>query len=155
MSGGVFIGIAVLIYIASFSIKKLFISRIGAAFVPQLAAIILLTLSVLLIIQTLLKKEDPAEESTVRREPMTKERKQVRFSVLSTIGLLIVYAAVLQYLGFILSTILYLFTQMIVLAGDKKRNYVTLVIISVVASTGIYALFVYGLELMLPAGILG
>jgi putative tricarboxylic transport membrane protein len=86
---------------------------------------------------------------------MTKGRRQVLVSVWSTIGLLIVYAVVLQYLGFILSTMLYLFVQMIVLAGERKTKYVTLVLISVVASTGIYALFVYGLELMLPAGILG
>ena len=49
---------SVLLFLGTFTIKKLFIvSRIGAAFVPQLAAFILAGLSILLILQALGSKE--------------------------------------------------------------------------------------------------
>ncbi|HUX14209.1 MAG TPA: tripartite tricarboxylate transporter TctB family protein [Spirochaetia bacterium] len=150
-SGMGFLALAGIVYAASFSIKKLVVSRIGAAFVPQLAAYLLAGLSIVLIIQGLLLK--PAAGADDFRE--TASRRETRFALWSTIILLTIYGALLEPVGFLITTTLYLFIQFIVLAGNKKKNFVLLGLISVATSVAIYALFVYGFDLMLPAGILG
>lgn len=149
--GAGFLAVAGIVYAASFSIKKLVVSRIGAAFVPQLAAYLLAGLSVVLIIQSLLRKTVPP----VGTADGSSTPKSTRFAVWATVILLTVYGAILEKAGFLVSTTLYLFIQFIILAGGKKKNFVLLVVISVGTSAAIYALFVYGFDLMLPAGILG
>ncbi len=150
-SGVGFLALAGIVYVASFSIKKLVISRIGAAFVPQLAAYLLAGLSIVLIIQALLLKAVPEADKSHE----TSSRRETRFALWSTIVLLTIYGAVLAPVGFLIATTLYLFIQFIVLAGNKKKNFVLLGLLSVATSVAIYTLFVYGFDLMLPAGILG
>ncbi len=141
---------SVLLFLATFTIKKLFIvSRIGAAFVPQLAAVILAGLSIMLIAQSLHRKnlaetdDNPTEKVIINR------------SVWLSIGLLVIYGALLGPLGFILSTIGYLFCQIFILFGNRKKPLVKILLTSVLASIIVYLIFVYAFELMLPAGLLG
>ncbi len=141
---------SLLLYLATFTIKKLFIvSRIGAAFVPQLAAVILAGLSILLIIQSIHSK------SPVQPETAGEEKQKINKSVWLSIVLLIVYGAVLAPLGFIIATTGYLFFQIFILFGNRKKPYVKIILTSVIASIVIYLIFVYAFELMLPAGLLG
>lgn len=61
---GIVIGVlAVIYYIYSFKIQKTTSDVLGSRFFPQLAAILLLILSVILIVQALRKKSEPEEES--------------------------------------------------------------------------------------------
>lgn len=158
VTGSGFLAFSILVYIASFGIKKLVVSRIGAAFVPQLAASLLAGLSVLMIIQALLRKPvasaDPVADAE-SEQATPAEKKSARVSVWATIGLLVVYGVALEKVGFLVTTALYLFFQFWVLGLGKKKNYVLLAIISVLTAIAVYALFVYAFDLMLPAGILG
>ena len=76
-------------------------------------------------------------------------------TVLYTVALIVAYIALMQYIGFVLSTALYLFLQFIVMTPrDKKIGYVKYAVIAAVSSVAIYMIFRYTeLNVMLPQGI--
>ena len=74
---------------------------------------------------------------------------------LVTIGLLLFYVATFRWLGFLISSILYLFAQLMVFTKKGKRRWLLNGIISVALPGVIYVLFVYVMNYMLPMGILG
>ena len=62
----------------------------------------------------------------------------------------------LQPVGFILSTMVYLLLQMLVLSPDDERDpkhIIRLVIIDVIFTLVVFFLFRYGFKIVLPAGI--
>lgn len=70
-----------------------------------------------------------------------------------TIGLILGYVALLDFVGFPLMTVLYLVAQFTVLTPhDKKVNYVFYSVIAVIASAFIYLTFRYLFDMMLPVG---
>ncbi|MDK2799542.1 MAG: hypothetical protein PWQ70_1161 [Clostridiales bacterium] len=146
--------LAALIFIGSFSIKMLTVSRIGAAFVPQLIAILMAMLSISVIINGI--KRIKVVEVLQNVEEEKKEEVPVRtFSVAATIGLLLVYVSLLEKVGFMIMTAIYLFFQIYVLADKSQRKLPLFAVIAIVVSVGVYYLFVNAFDLMLPAGILG
>jgi len=77
-------------------------------------------------------------------------------TVLITVGLILVYVVLLKPLGFIISSSLYLFAQILVLVPVRiKKNYLLYALVAVITSAIIYVSFRFGLDLMLPAGLLG
>ena len=54
-----------------------------------------------------------------------------------------------------ISSVVYLIVQMTVLAPKEKRNYLLFAVISVAVSVVVYYLFRNGLNVLLPAGLLG
>jgi putative tricarboxylic transport membrane protein len=147
------------VWIASFSIKHLVVARIGSAFVPQLAATLLGILSIVLILQSVLHASSDSsktvsstgEESREQEtEAALKRRKRVRLTFL----LILFYLILLEPIGFLITTALYLFFQFWVLTR-RKPNLPLYGIIAVSTSVIIYYLFVKVFVLFLPAGILG
>lgn len=69
-------------------------------------------------------------------------------------GLLVLYVAAFKPLGFILSSIAFLFGAMLFLTPKEKRNWLWIVGLSVVIPIAVYFLFVSGFKLKLPGGIL-
>jgi putative tricarboxylic transport membrane protein len=76
-------------------------------------------------------------------------------AVVGTFVLMAGYAALLPMVGFMITTAVYLFLQINILAENQHRKPVLFGIISVVTSVSVYYLFVMVFHLMLPAGILG
>lgn len=68
--------------------------------------------------------------------------------------LLVVYAVAMTFLGFLASTPFATFAFIYDLKGVSKVKPVTAVIISVLVTAGLYAMFVYGFQVKLPAGTL-
>lgn len=76
-------------------------------------------------------------------------------TVLKTLALIAIYIALLETVGFLIITVLYLYAQFIVITPrDQKVNHLTYAIIAVIASVSIYFTFRHGFDLMLPAGFL-
>ena len=76
--------------------------------------------------------------------------------VLSSIILVLIYVFLLQPVGFIMSTMVYLLLQMLVLSPDDERDakhIIRLVVIDVVFTLIVFFLFRYGFKIVLPAGI--
>lgn len=82
-----------------------------------------------------------------------KEKTSIPFKPLLTMILILAYAVLFKPLGFVISSALYLFAQMWLLRAEKK-NYPIMITLSIVGPLLIYLVFVYALDVMLPAGIL-
>ncbi len=81
-------------------------------------------------------------------------------SVIKISLLIIIYVSILKSVGFLVSSFLCLFFSFIILEPEsedyknKKNKYYIYAFIALVSSSLIYFLFRYGLDLMLPEGIL-
>ena len=117
-----------------------------ARIVPTLLGILLIILSVILIIQGArkMKQED--------NEPGKQMSKVDMISIVLTFAAMILYIIILPELGFMLSTMIYLFVQFIILAPQNKRNYLVFAIVAVVFTIIAFVAFRIGLTQMLPRG---
>ena len=71
-----------------------------------------------------------------------------------TIACICAYVALYDILGFLISTIAYLFFQMVVLSNEKNRNLKQFAIVSVLSAIVIYVVFNNLIGMSLPDGIL-
>lgn len=100
-------------------------------------------------------KEAKAFDPACAAEAGTEKEKPDNRSVLLMLLVMIVYVAMLEPAGFLISTFLVLFAQMMILSPKEKVRIPVFVIVSLVVTVVIYYSFRYGLELVLPSGILG
>ncbi len=93
--------------------------------------------------------------SGVRMKPEEDEKHDIHVpkKSLLTMVLIVAYALLFKPLGYVVDTFLYLVIQMLLLK-DGKKNYALIALIAVIGSVGVYALFVYGFNVMLPPGVL-
>ena len=75
--------------------------------------------------------------------------------MVATIVVFTAYVLLMKPVGFIITSAVYLFLQMLILCPKEKRNSILFAVISVVCAVAIYYIFRNGLNVMLPAGILG
>lgn len=126
-------------------------------FVPRLWGSILLLLSVILIIRGI-KQRKQALESAGGKLPqgenligICKENREVLLSFV----FLAIYTALLEPVGFLISTAVYVYAEIVVLTNPAKRNWVTPAIVAIVAAVAIDFVFVRFLNVLLPHGIFG
>lgn len=120
---------------------------IDAAFVPYLLAAFMCLLGTL---QLAVSWKMPAGAMGAD-EPPTGGADYL--TVGKTLGLIVLYIALLETVGFPIVTVLYLYLQFIVLTPvSEKIGHLRYLVIAAVASTAIYLVFRYGFDLMLPAG---
>ena len=67
---------------------------------------------------------------------------------------LLVYIALIQPVGFLISTFLFLFAEFNILTYKEDRKLGFSVVFALVCAVGIYAMFKYGFKMPLPQGIL-
>ena len=124
---------------------------IGPSFMP-IAILVALILSALLILFTSLRTNPKPEgaDTTPAESPAETSAAQYKIMGMIILGLL-VYAAILIPVGFILSTtMLILWQAQLFEKGKWIRNLVVSILFSIV----VYYLFAHVLEVMLPTGIL-
>lgn len=145
-------------------------SVVDSAFVPKVVGILLIVLSILQLVFALrASKSAPAAETHVRPAETADEdkfkvedwdddaanRNADTKALVAIFAILIVYMALMSTLGFMISSALFLFATMMLLTPKEKRKLPVIIILSVIVAVGVYYLFVYGLDMVLPAGILG
>ena len=129
---------------------KLTPSYASAKIMPVLLGVLLAVLSVVCIIQGIRRLKAPDTQETKEE----KKSKGDIMAVIFTFAVIIGYIIVMPTLGFILSTMIYLFLQMIILAPPEKRNYVLFAIVSVVFTAFVFVAFRIGLQQLLPRGFI-
>lgn len=132
---------------------KLTPSFASAKIVPTLLGALLAILSVICIIEGVYKMKKYGTTMT-NVKPNSKQVAGDAFAVIATFALMIVYAVALPVAGFCLSTGLYLFLQISLLAPAKKRNMKLYAIIAVVFTMVVYFTFRVGLSMLLPRGVI-
>ena len=143
---------AAVLFIASFGIKSMVKMSPGPAFFPRLGAVLLFLLG-LGIIKEGIYASKLCQKDGRSKEELKETRNGYLRMVLNSL-LLLIYILLLKPVGFLLATPFYMFIQMWLLAPVNKRKPVLFAAISIVTSVITYYAFVYGLNLMLPAGIL-
>ena len=87
-------------------------------------------------------------------KPLEKAQRDLR-TVFKTAVLIVVYIALFEPVGFIITTMVYLFLQFIFLTpADKKPNFVLYGVIAVVDSVFVYTIFRYSRDIILPQGLI-
>lgn len=150
--GAVMLAFALIYFVMTLQIPRKG-QMIDATFVPFILCFLLAGVGIFQTIRGIgaAKSYDSSTYVAVKAE----DRVDVQ-TVVKTVSLITVYVMLLNVGGFIIMSALYLFFQFIVLTPDRlKKNYVMYGIIAVLSSVIIFAIFRYGFELMLPAGILG
>jgi putative tricarboxylic transport membrane protein len=151
------IGIIIAIFsfgysIGSLSIKQNKIVSIGAEFMPRLYGLILFILALLQIYQGLIYvKKYKIRDEKFKAEEDNKDTK----NVILTFLLILLYISMMEVLGFILSSALFLFVMSFLLSpANTKVNYYLSMIYSIILSICIYVLFHNFMFMPLPKGII-
>ncbi|KOA18447.1 tripartite tricarboxylate transporter TctB family protein [Clostridium homopropionicum DSM 5847] len=152
---GIIVGIFAISYlVASMYIKRTDFVAIGAEFMPELYGFFLLFLSIIQIFIGIraAKKYAATEKSTNEEAEKKKNNKNVAFTFI----LIIVYVISMQYLGFTISSIIFLFFLSIILTpANNKKRYAVYVVFSIVLPIISNYLFSDIMNLALPIGIFG
>lgn len=155
IGGSVFFLFAATYFVMAFQIPTFNDGFISSDFMPKVYGAILMLLSVIQIIQGVLNKKhaDCQEEN---QTDLTIQ--QIAFSVALTFVLLIGYVGLLELVGFVIMSSIFIFLMTMWLLPKDQRNKKQIIlsaIIAVVFASCVYLLFVKGFALTLPAGILG
>jgi hypothetical protein len=155
ISGAALILLGIYIALESGNIKGHAQSNIvNAQLIPRIIGITLIVISGITFIKALVKLL--LYRKTERNTPA--KQRDDRITLGCTAALLILYALMFRPLGFIVSSMIYLFLQVLVLTPGEKRTRRVLPIaaaVSVIVTVLVYIGFRYGLEILLPVGILG
>lgn len=153
------IAVSIVLFIATFSIRALLATTIGPEVMPRIASVILFLSGVGIVAEGLISARKAVAPATVAEADVTAEsRTTARAGMVNmylSIALIALYVMLMAPIGFLLSTFFYVFVQEMILAPVSKRNPFLFLIVAALTSAIIYFGFVYGLELILPSGILG
>ncbi len=117
---------------------------VDGRFLPYILSGLLLLLGLIQIYRGIKSLEHGQEEAD--------ERSDYGNFIKSLVNI-IAYIGFLNILGFIISTIVFLFLEFIILTPDRlKVNYLLYLIISISTALIVYYLFRHGLDLVLPRG---
>lgn len=155
ISGIFFFVTSAILYGVTYTFRRLTISRVGSAFIPRIVFALIMILSIIVIIEGVIKRKILVGEHEVSEKTNDSLDFIERHSVLLTILLIGIYAAFLRKIGFLIMTTIYLIAQFNILAPKTERKQILFIIISVVTTVVIYFVFVKGFKLLLPSGILG
>ena len=129
---------------------------IDAKFVPRLWSILLMLLSLIVFVRGLtefmrLRKDGKLEKSTGSILNGIVENREVILTFLC----LFVYILLLQPVGFIIMSALFILAESMILTPKGKRKPLIAALVAVIAAVFVDFAFVNLLHVLLPAGILG
>lgn len=137
---------AVMLYL-SFGVRHKIAEDVGSGYVPKFIAILILITSGAKLVLSVRDKSEAGKKKQDSDSDL--------LGGLGTIGLMLAYMMTLKPLGFILSSAVYLFLQILLMSNKDNRKLVLFGVIGVVLPVAIYALFNYVIKMPLPKGILG
>lgn len=123
---------------------------ISSRTIPMMWGILMSCLSLRLIWRGWKEYAHTSAEPGERRTPGVWWKEN--HTVVITLALLLGYVVGLYSAGFLISTALYLFLQILILTPRGKARPVLTAVLSIVVTACVYGLFVYALHVPLPAG---
>lgn len=118
----------------------------GGDFMPKLCTTVWVIISVMLLFSNITMKNQSKETASLNLK-----------GFLATFFLLFLYMLLLKPIGFVLTSMVYMFFQMLLFVPAEyrtRKNYGLFAIISVIVPIAVNALFVNVFCLILPSGIL-
>nr|WP_314531876.1 tripartite tricarboxylate transporter TctB family protein [uncultured Fusobacterium sp.] len=134
--------ISIFLFFITFTFETLEMDKysLGATFFPRLICIILFILSLILLIFSIIKKENKNKKIGSTK---------IKYTV-STILFFFIYVFLLDKLGYLVSTIVFMISLLFLL---KSKSILINIIFSVLFSGVIYFMFSKGFNVSLPEGI--
>jgi len=150
-SGLVFMLMSIFIFIGSFYIPKSTSDILGSRFFPRVVSGLILLLSMILAIKGLIK----VRAMTDGDEKKQSSRKYSK-PLLLTVFILFVYYLMVLYIGFTVTSILYIFFQSLILMQQRdfknRKKLIILVVVSIVIPIVINSIFLRVFSIILPVG---
>lgn len=138
--------------------KMLSSSFLNASSVPKLWGTLLLILGIILVIRgvRVMKAEKAAGNAPEKKTAaqMAKDFWSANRAVIEMFVVLLIYIALIQPVGFLISTFLFLFAEFNILSYKEDRKIGFTLIFALICAVAIYALFKYAFSMPLPQGIL-
>mgnify|MGYP001042107109 CR=1 FL=1 len=120
----------------------------GPRLLPYVAFVVVFISSVMLLIKGLRDwKQDPNPDKPYFP-------KGGKLKVTKSYLMLVVYGVLMGILGFIITTPFACFAFIYDLKGNSQVKPVTAAIVAILVTVGLYAMFVFGFQVKLPAGII-
>lgn len=125
-------------------------------FIPYLWGGVLLLLSIWIIVRGLRKRKKYLSEGGEVKKVSIKEIISEKREVIASFIALTIYMILMGPLGFVISTLLYVFFQIMILSPRKKwkKTAVPAAIIAVLTAGILFYVFRYLLNVLLPIGLL-
>lgn len=143
----IMLAFGVFMFVNALSIPHKIASDVGSGYVPKFIAGCIVVVAAAKLILTLVKKDPNANKKETAEND--------KLGGLATIGLMVVYMLIFEPVGFVCSSVLYLFAQIMLLSNKQNRNPLLFAVISIVLPLAIDALFVFVIKMPLPKGIFG
>lgn len=152
--GLVLIGLGLLIFIQGGNLPSLNEAFFNAGSFPRMIAAVLILLSILLILSKLneLRKMEPAEDKVSNKKRLAAFYKEYKLVILTT-AVFFVYIFLLQFIGFVVSTILFIIGTAILIGYRKRKEVMTISAVAVILTLTIYFFFENVLYVRFPSGI--
>lgn len=158
VTGCILLLLSAALFRASQNIQDFASIGVGANFLPLLTAVLFLLIGFTIVIESFRKpklKETISETSDTQEEANDKAVFGGLPSVFLSILLMVIYFLSLEKLGFLISTMMYVFLQIQVLEKNKTRNHRLFLITTLISVVVLYFLFANVFDISLPAGVLG
>ena len=139
-----FLAFGIFLFVQAMGVKHMMKNDVGSGFFPKVISIAIIFVALVRLIMTFKEEEQAAKKSNSDMA-----------GGWMTIVLVGLYVLAFHEVGFLISTVIYLFLQMLVLTPAEKRKIPLLALISIAAPVFIYTLFVYVISTPLPKGIFG
>ncbi|MFC4713583.1 tripartite tricarboxylate transporter TctB family protein [Planococcus dechangensis] len=157
--GEILIGLALIalglvIYFQSTDFPALNEVHLDAGSFPQLVAVLLILLSLLLIIKKGL--ELLRSKSTGPRPSASEKFREFYVEyrlVILTLAVFLLYIFSMQFIGFVVSTIIFIIFTGLLVGSRAKKDIIVITIVSVAITLGTYFFFENVLNVRFPSGI--
>lgn len=149
--GVFFMVLSAILMVMAQMLPKSKVMEIGPDFMPMVIGGLTFALAAILTFLSVKNFKMHAAEIDPSKLPEC-DYKRVLLSVI----LVLVYVFILQPVGFIVTTLVFLPLQMLVLSPEDKRgkkDIILLLVIDVIFTLAVFFLFRYGFKIVLPAGI--
>lgn len=149
--GAVVILAALALFVISGDIRDFTNRQIDAAFLPRIAASLLLILGA----ATVLSGWKLPKQTTPKAKTNEAKKTSGLAFVLASMALMTCYVALLDSVGFVICSVAYVFCQILLLRKQASKRWMTFAVVALLVPTVAYGLFVYVFEVMVPTGLLG
>lgn len=130
----------------SLSIRHIIPTDVGSGYVPIFISVCILIAAGAKLVLTVLDKK-PAKKAAKGDGDL--------LGGLGTVGLMLLYVLAFEPVGFLLSSMVYLFAQILLMSNKDNRKPILFAAISVILPIGVSLLFAYVIHMPLPVGVLG
>lgn len=137
----------IVMFVVALDIPHKIPSDVGSGYVPEFLSICIIVVAIVQAVLTLRNKAPAVKVKDGTFEDVK--------GGIGTIVLMFGYMAIFEPVGFVFSSILYLFLQILWLSDDTNRKPVLFAVIAVVLPVAVSALFAYVIKMPLPKGIFG